>query len=329
MNKVTRHVPVLLKEVLSTISPKAGGVYVDATLGGGGHFFSLLNAIPENTNPRSVYIGFDHDESAVRRIIRQIEVDFKERFTNTRENVYELTTPSKRILLINKNFETLSEELALSKIYKVDGIIADLGTSQDQLDDLTRGFSFLETGSLDMRMDSKLQIKASDLLKILTRQELIKLFNNLADIKGKEGEWIVEEIMKAREHGDIKTTDELKKIITRAVPLKSVGSRTKGIRNRRNLEARVFQALRIAVNHELDSLQQFLPQAFETLEAFGVLVVISFHSGEDRIVKHYVRSLVEQEVADYVHKLVRPSISEIKYNAKSSSARLRAIRKIK
>lgn len=322
MNNKTKHIPVLLNEVIELLAPQTGGIYVDATLGGGGHFERMIETAGDNA--KTTFIGFDHDKKAIQRVQDQLKLKFGREFTKIRENIYELVTDKDRILLINSNFENISKELDLIGIDKVDGIVADLGTSQDQLEDTERGFSFIESGPLDMRMDNRLGVKASDLLKVLSKQELFKLFNNLADL-GQEGRQIVDAIVSTREEKEIETTDDLRKIINRAVPLKSVGSRTEGIGNKRNLEARVFQALRIAVNHELFSLQQFLPQAYETLSSSGKLIIISFHSGEDRIVKHYFKDLINQKKADYLEKLLIPSPSEIRLNTRSSSAKLRAV----
>jgi len=291
----SKHIPVLSKEVTAIIQPKKGGVYVDATLGGGGHLKMLIDNLEGKSRKVTKFIALDQDEEAIERFVDP-----------DKENI--------EIQLFNENFEDLKKVLEKAKIKKIDGILADLGTSQDQIEGKTRGFSFQRDEPLDMRMDKDAKVTAADLVNGLNAQELINLFTRLSDL-GDVARKLAKGIIKEREKQPILTTKQLVNVIHQAV-------------HRAQLEARVFQALRIAVNHELDSLRHFLPQAFETLDAKGKFVVISFHSGEDRLVKKYFKELVREKKAKYLAELISPSSEEIIKNSRSSSAKLRSIEKL-
>jgi len=291
----SKHIPVLSKEVTAIIQPKKGGVYVDATLGGGGHLKMLIDNLEGKSRKVTKFIALDQDEEAIERFVDP-----------DKENI--------EIQLFNENFEDLKKVLEKAKIKKIDGILADLGTSQDQIEGKARGFSFQRDEPLDMRMDKDAKVTAADLVNGLNAQELINLFTRLSDL-GDVARKLAKGIIKEREKQPILTTKQLVNVIHQAV-------------HRAQLEARVFQALRIAVNHELDSLRHFLPQAFETLDAKGKFVVISFHSGEDRLVKKYFKELVREKKAKYLAELISPSSEEIIKNSRSSSAKLRSIEKL-
>ena len=307
----TKHVPVMLEEAIDLMDPKEGGVYVDSTLGGGGHFLKLIERAK-----KGIFIGIDQDQEAIDRVASQLDQQKSEH---------------QKVILKQSNFENIAEILKEAGVKKVDAILADLGTSQDQLEAEGRGFSFLLDEPLDMRMDMSTTVTAADLLNGLSRRELIELFNKLADLYGISNK-LVEKIVTVRQERPILTTKQLTDLIRQAVQkstrTNSVGSLMKTPKYGDKLEARVFQALRIAVNHELYSLKQFLPKAFETLDANGKLVVISFHSGEDRIVKDFFKEKVNQKQAIFIEKLLLPGADEIVANQRSSSAKLRVIQKI-
>ncbi|KKQ34558.1 MAG: Ribosomal RNA small subunit methyltransferase H 1 [candidate division WS6 bacterium GW2011_GWA2_37_6] len=353
----TKHIPVLKKEVMELIKQRPGGVLVDATLGGAGHFTAIVeeflkgdrsseNGDQGKQSLKTTFIGIDQDEKATNRFANYLEKtgnwqqENKEKDECTRRFLHK--EQNVEINLINENFENLDSILKNLGVRKTDFVLADLGTSQDQLEEEGRGFSFLRDEPLDMRMDKKLQVTAADLINGLSKKELIELFNKLADLQSVSFK-LVKQIVEHRKYEPILTTKQLVELIRQAVHghtarFKSVGSLasegssktylSKTPKYGDKLEARVFQTLRIAVNHELGSLRRFLPKAFETLNANGKLVIISFHSGEDRIVKDYFRDKVNKQKAEQLEKLLLPSAVEIQENKRSSSARLRAIQKI-
>lgn len=299
----TKHKTVLLQEAVDSLNIKPRGTYIDVTLGGGGHSLEILKQM----DYQGKLIAFDLDAEAIKRFeALLIENDIKN------ENL--------EVIIVNDNFIELESVLLKNKITKVDGILADLGLSTDQYLDSNIGISFLENSELDMRIDKTKQVKAKDLLNGLYEKELIKLFEDLADIKF--AKQLAREIVQYRKDKSIETTKDLKAIVQKVVPF----SYRKGVQ--RNPEAKVFQALRIAVNDELLNLRSLLPLAFETLDFGGRLAVISFHSGEDRIVKNFFREKKDNNKIEYVFKLLTPSEEEQKANPRSSSAKLRVVEKI-
>jgi len=311
----TKHVPVLLQAALNCLQPKTGGTYLDATLGGAGHALKILDSLSQ----AGKLIAIDQDNLALINFSKQLQT--KGFVVIKEENNYTNLLKGKlQVTLIHANFRNLRQVLKQVQIDCLSGVIADLGLSTDQLSEATRGFSFLAESELDMRMDKDLTITAKDLLNGLYKGELQKLFEKLGDISfaGK----LAQEIVKMRLSKPITTTGQLKALVQKIVPYKS----RKG--TNKHPEAKVFQALRIAVNDELNALREFLPQAFETLCPGGKLVIISFHSGEDRIVKNYFKEQVAEDNAKFISKLLKPTVEEIKINARSSSAKLRAIEKL-
>ncbi|MCA9383175.1 16S rRNA (cytosine(1402)-N(4))-methyltransferase RsmH [Candidatus Dojkabacteria bacterium] len=299
----TKHKTVLLQEAVDSLNIKPRGTYIDVTLGGGGHSLEILKQM----DYQGKLIAFDLDAEAIKRFeALLIENNIKN------ENL--------EVIIVNDNFIELESVLLKNKITKVDGILADLGLSTDQYLDSNIGISFLENSELDMRIDKTKQVKAKDLLNGLYEKELIKLFEDLADIKF--AKQLAREIVQYRKDKSIETTKDLKAIVQKVVPF----SYRKGVQ--RNPEAKVFQALRIAVNDELLNLRSLLPLAFETLDFGGRLAVISFHSGEDRIVKNFFREKKDNNKIEYVFKLLTPSEEEQKANPRSSSAKLRVVEKI-
>jgi len=292
------HKPVLLKETIDSINVKEGGTYLDVTLGGGGHTMLIL----ERLNGKGNLVVMDVDKTALENFKqRLIEEGYKESGTD-------LSRGKVQVILVNENFRNLDEILKNLEIKEFNGIIADLGLSTDQIYQV-EGISYLKNTELDMRLDDQLGVKASDLLNALYKTELENMFKNLADIKFEKE--LARKIIEYRKTRPFKTTTQLKHLIQEVVPL----YKRKG--TYKNPEAKVFQALRIAVNDE-----------FEALAQEGILSIISFHSGEDRIVKNFIRDTEEKGQAEIVEKLIKPSQQEINTNPRSSSARLRVMRKL-
>jgi 16S rRNA (cytosine1402-N4)-methyltransferase len=287
------HVPVMVEEVLGLIDPKSSGVYLDATVGTGGHAEAILKAAPGCT-----LIGMDRDEEAL-SICRERLIGFG--------NVH----------LAKERFSRMREVMENAGFSAVDGILMDLGTSMMQLKRPERGFGFLSDAPLDMRMDVSQEFTAADIVNSYPEKEI-------ADIIWKYGEErhsrrIARAIVRARMRKGIGTCRELSEIIVKAV----------GWRGRIHPATRTFQALRIAVNSELDELQEALTAGAGILDARGRFCVMSYHSLEDRIVKHTFRAMVrEGGFASLTKKPVRPGEEEKRVNPSSRSARLRAIERL-
>jgi len=294
----TKHVPVLLQPIIDSLQPINDGVYIDATLGGGGHSKEILKNLKSGE-----LTAFDISKEACEEFERQIPE------LNINKNV--------RVRVINTNFKNIDEYI--SNKGKVSGIIADLGFSTDQLEQV-KGLSFLNDQELDMRMDPTLTVKASDLLNGLYAKELENLFWKYGDIRFAKK--LAESICKVRAVKPINKTNDLNLIIQRIVPF--------GLRkgDNKHPEAKVYQALRIAVNDELNSLNSFLGKGFDLLGPGGKFAIITFHSGEDKIVKSYFGHLVDVNLARFVARLIKPSDEEIKLNKNSRSAHLRVIEKL-
>jgi len=317
MENKTKHIPVLLQETIGNLELKSGDCFIDATLGGGGHFFALLTNLKGNGSA----IGIDEDKRAIIRVKEKlINEGFKVMSTEDKKNI--LSKNGIKITLLNENFINLDKEKKLINENPIKVIIADLGLSTDQIEDEKLGFSYQnDYADLDMRLNTDTQVKAKDLLNGLYKKELEKMFFELGDISFTK--ILVREILKTREKTPFQTVGQLKNIIQRIVPFYS----RRG--TNRHPEAKVFQAIRIAVNQELHNLQCFLPLAFETLASGGRIGVISFHSGEDRIVKNYFRDLVEKDDAKYINdeRYYIAKQEELFTNKKSHSAKLRIVTK--
>jgi len=264
MNKVATkvnqpvHKTVLLKEAIDYLNPVEGGTYVDATVGLGGHSMQLL----EMSGYRSKIIGLDVDEGAL-MYSEQYLKPFKSQVT-----------------LVNKNFVDIDSAVRELGVEKVDGIIADLGMSSFQLENDNRGFSFSGNGPLDMRMDIKLQFTAFDLLNEMTAEEIEGLIKKYGEESFSKR--ISESIVKARESGPLQTSAELAEIVSNSIPKRFHSKK-------RHPATKTFQALRIAVNNEIDNLKIFIEKAVGLLKSGGRLIIISFHSLEDRVVKNYFK----------------------------------------
>ncbi|MCD4811693.1 16S rRNA (cytosine(1402)-N(4))-methyltransferase RsmH [bacterium] len=290
------HVPVLLEECLESLSIKPEGFYIDCTLGDGGHSYKMLSRL----SSQGLLLSIDQDQHAI---------DFVKDF-------YEVPT---NWILVNSNFSKISQILTDKGITKEpDGILMDLGLSSRQLEDShNRGFSYqADNEPLDMRMDQKLGVSALDMLKALSEKELIKLFR----VYGEER--FARSISKKIKNNisEIETVGDLTRLIYGAVPAAP---------NQKNPSRRVFQALRIAVNDELNSLKQGLDKSFELLAANGRLSVIAFHSLEDRIVKEFFDKQVDEGKGTLLFKKIAiSSKEELEKNPRASSAKLRTIIKI-
>ena len=285
------HATVMRDEVIRAIAPRPGGVYVDATLGGGGHVVALLEA-----EPRARIVALDRDPVAVEA---------------ARER---LATVADRVTLVQAAFSGVREQLDRLGIDRVDGLMADLGVSSPQLDDPERGMSFRREGPIDMRMDREAGETALELLERLTDDELANVIYDYGDER--RSRRIARSIKKALAAGELRTTLDLRRAIVRAVGPARVG----GI----DPATRSFQALRIAVNRELDELTDLLAALPGVVRPGGVAAVLSFQSLEDRLVK---RAFAVAPWTPLTKKPQTPTDEECSVNARARSAKLRAARR--
>jgi 16S rRNA (cytosine1402-N4)-methyltransferase len=311
----TAHVPVLADEVVSMLAPAPGGVHVDATIGGGGHAERILTA----TDPDGRLLGIDADEAAIARTKARLGRRF-----------------GRRLVLRQGNFRDLATFAPGAGFAAVDGCLFDLGLSSDELADHSRGFGIRTGGPLDMRFDTARGLPASELLASLDQQELTALLRKYGEepFAGR----IARAIVEARRVGSIDTAEELAALVERAAPSGAPG------RRRVHPATRVFQALRIAVNEELDALEAGLLAAVDLLKPGGRLVVLSYHSLEDRIVKRFLQAERrgctcppeapvcicgrQPRLRLVVPKGIVPTPAEIAANPRARSARLRAAERL-
>jgi len=290
------HTPVLRDEVLEYLAIRPGSVIVDATVGLGGH----ARALAEAAGPAGVIIGLDVDPANLdqaRRRLEGVPADLK---------------------LYHANFRELDDVLSAEKVDRVDAILADLGVASTQLDEPTRGFSFMRDGPLDMRMDPRLETTAADLVNRLKERELSDLlFYNAQEMKSRH---IARHICEARKAKRITTTLALVDVVCAALRVNPVSRRSKI-----HPATRTFQALRMAVNDELGALHALLQAAPRRLAAGGRIAVISFHSVEDKPVKQDFRQRKNERVYDILTKKpVTATAAERDANPRSRSAKLRA-----
>lgn len=300
------HIPVLQKQVIEYLNPQSNENFIDGTIGEGGHTLAIL----EKNGPRGKVLGIDRDPNQIENCKLKIEnfKQFKE-----------------RVILVCDNFANINKIVKREKFKKVQGILLDLGMSSWHLQESGQGFSFLKDELLIMRYDWKSQNLNSRFKNELIAERIINTWSEseIEKILREYGEErfskrIAKEIIEARKISPIETTFQLVAIIKKAVPI--------WYQHRRIHPAtKTFQALRIAVNDELNNLKIVLPQALEILETEGRLVVISFHSLEDRVVKNFFRdSQKEKRLRILTPKPIRPSVEEVKTNPRSRSAKLRA-----
>jgi 16S rRNA (cytosine1402-N4)-methyltransferase len=307
------HEPVLLREILESLNLKPGGIYVDGTVGGGGHARGILGA----TAPGGILVGIDRDDDALAEARRVLE-PFGE-----------------RKLLVKGNYADMKEILARLGIAGVDGIVLDLGVSSHQIETGERGFSFTQPAPLDMRMDRDEPLTAREIVNKADPRELKRILR----LYGEELQAgrIARAIAEKRKAGPIETTDELAGIIVAAMPAHMRHGRI-------HPATRTFQALRIAVNDELTSVARGLASGIESLKEGGRLSVISFHSLEDRMVKDIFRDAsrgctcppdlpvcacgVKPRLRVITRKPVRPGRDEVDRNPRARSAKLRTAERI-
>ena len=290
------HIPVLLEESINGLNLQPGGIYVDVTYGGGGHSLRILDRLQGGK-----LIAFDQDEDALQNLI-----------------------DDDRLIFVNHNFKFLKNFLRYHGISKVDGILADLGVSSHDFDQPDRGFSFRFDGQLDMRMN---QSAAKDAISVINEYDAVRLgvmFREYGEIQNWRN--LAQTIEQARATQKIVTVTQFLNAISRCVPAKI----------EKKYLAQVFQALRIEVNNEMDALKAFLESTLELLNPGGRLVVISYHSLEDRMVKNFMRSgridgKTEQDFFGHYHlpievitrKVIVPDEEETRRNPRARSAKLR------
>ncbi|MDP3988456.1 MAG: 16S rRNA (cytosine(1402)-N(4))-methyltransferase RsmH [Candidatus Levybacteria bacterium] len=291
------HVPVLLKEVIDYLNISPGKKYIDATLGGGGHTFEILKQ-------RGKVLGVDFDEEAIAYVVEKLK---------TQKSKFKV---GEDLVLVRGNFKDIDKIAHSYGFDKVNGILFDLGVSSHQIDEASRGFSFQKEAPLDMRMSKELKVKASDLVNILTKGELYELFTKLGEEYHALA--ISNDIIRARRVKPIETTGELARIV------RNIYGRSGKI----DPATRVFQALRIAVNDELNNLKEVLPKAVRLLKKDAVLLVIAFHSLEDRIVKNSFKDFQKERIGEILTKKpIIPALDEQIKNKRSRSSKLRVFKK--
>lgn len=292
------HYPVMYREVLEYISPADKQVIVDATCGVGSHALKILPQMRED----SFYIGIDKDAESLRMARARLE------------------SYGNRVVLVNEDFRNIGSVLDTLHIPQVSAILLDLGISTYQLSDAERGFSFSREGPLDMRMDRQSFLCAADLVNNLSEKELATIFEKFGEERFARK--IAQVLVRERRRAPFSTTSQLRDVIVHTLPLRSRKYKI-------HPATRVFQALRIAVNRELDCLHEGIEEAIARLSPGGVLVAISFHSLEDRIVKHTLkRHSLTKEVSILTKKPLVPGEAELGENKASRSAKLRAAEKI-
>ena len=295
------HTPVLLAESVEGLNIIEDGIYVDATYGGGGHSRKILSRLGK----KGQLIAFDQDFDSKSNLI-----------------------DDNRLLFINENFMYLKKFLKLNNISKLDGILADFGVSSYQIDKPERGFSYRFEADLDMRMDNNSSLTAQEIINKYTSEDLNKMFRNYGELNNaKKITW---EIINNRKKNEIKTTTQLNDILHPLIPNR--------ISNK--ILSRVYQAIRIEVNNELEAIRSLLKQTVELLRVGGRISLISYHSLEDRIVKRFFKTgkfqgEIEKDIyGNYslpykiVEKLIVPNQTEINRNIRARSAKLRIAERI-
>lgn len=286
------HLPVLVKEVLELLSISEGGIYVDATIGLGGHTTAILSRL----GAKGRVIGIDRDAEALKMTAERLE--------------------DQRLTLRQGSFSDIKKIVESEGIKETDGVLFDLGVSMMQLKDFRRGFSFYSDERLDMRMDKNSELSAWDVVNRYPERELVRVLKEYGEEYAAPK--IVREIVRARDRKMIDTCSELAEIVFRAI----------GKRGKTHPATRTFQALRIEVNREIQELEQGLDESLALLKKGGRLCVISYHSLEDRTVKNFVRVNTRKgSLSPLSKKPFSPSIEERRSNPSSRSAKLRGAEK--
>ncbi len=296
-NKQSYHIPVLLNECIDALKIKPDGIYIDVTFGGGGHSREIF----KHLSPKGKLIAFDQDQDA-------------------KENVWN----ADNFIFVAANFEHINNHLRALGIKKVDGILADLGVSSHQFDEVKRGFSFRGNAKLDMRMNQDAELSAQEVVNNYTEEELIRIFRNYGEIKNPRK--LALTIISERLSKKIKTTGELTDILEKCAPK----------HKEHKYFAQVFQAIRIEVNQEMKVLESFLIQCEKILNPKGRLAIMSYHSLEDRLVKNYMKrgslsGKIEKDFfgnvlkpfTEIIRKPIIPNKEEIENNSRARSAKLR------
>lgn len=326
---IYKHVPVMLDEIIKYLNPSLGQYFIDCTLGGGGYTFKIAELVGE----KGLVLGIDMDNLAIENAKEKIKINKSTGHFN-----------GKNIILANDNFKNLKkivqekipQKLIFEEKYNIfDGIVFDLGLSSAQLNDSSRGFSFQRNDPLNMAFGDVEDQKTERIINKFNLKALTKIFREYGEEKYAYS--IAKGIEKARKEKKIKTTDELVKIISDNVP----GS----YKNKKiHFATKVFQALRIATNNELKNIEEVLPQVLKLLKPGGRIAVVSFHSLEDRIVKHFFKKESidcicppeipmcqcdhQKQIKIITKKPLRPSMEEMKVNPRARSALLRVALKI-
>ena len=305
-----KHVSVMLEEVLNALDVKPNGTYLDCTLGGGGH----ARAIGERLNERSLLIGIDRDEAAIQAAEKK------------------LTGLTCNVKILRGNFSELDKILDEAGVEELDGVIFDLGISSHQIDTAERGFSYMKDSPLDMRMDKRQDLTAREVINSYDEDRLTKIFREYGEER--HSKRAAAAVCRARKISAIETTGELVKIIEQVVPHTPHGGHP---------AKRIFQAIRIEVNGELEILAASLQKAVARLKIGGRLAVITFHSLEDRIVKETFRTLAQGCICPknfpvcvcnhkaqikILGKARTPTLTETELNSRAKSAKLRVAEKI-
>ena len=280
------HQPVMVKEVIENLITNKDGIYIDCTFGGGGHSKKILENIGKNAR----LIGFDQDEDVVKNV----------------ENISD-----NRFNFIKSNFKYIGNFLDYLNIDYIDGVFADLGVSSYQIDTPNRGFSTRYNGDLDMRMNVNNPKNAYDIINRYSEKDLIYIFENYGELYNSKK--IAQIIIKNRYYKKIKTTDDLKEILLTNIKIP--------LSYKNRFLAQVFQALRIEVNDELTNLEVFLNKITSKLKENGRIVILSYHSLEDRIVKNFAKN--NKNLTPLFPKPLTPTKDEISSNSRSRSAKLR------
>lgn len=285
------HTPVLLKEAIDALQVHKGLRYIDGTLGGGGHTALILEK-------GGYVLAIDRDEDAV-------------------QNARKKLGNKKELTIVKGNFREIKEIAEQNGFVGCDGIILDLGTSAHQLEDPSRGFSFKRHEKLDMRMDKNQNLSAFEIINKWSKNDLVDIFQRYGEES--EAKKIAEQIVKERKSKEIIYADNLAEIISEAKKRSEVGIHP---------ATKAFQAIRIAVNDELNALKDVLSAGIEILGSGGRFVIISFHSLEDRIVKQTFKDFERKNKGEIITKKpIMPSFAEIKINKKARSAKLRVFKK--
>jgi len=292
----TIHIPVLSKETIEVLIDGGGKTYIDCTVGTGGHSVEILTQTPNDV----IVIGIDKDGESLKIARKKLEPF------------------GSRSKLLKGGFEDIEKLIEPLDVGPISGILFDLGMSSFQLDAPKRGFSFREDGPLDMRFDTEQELTAEEVIKTTSQEKLLELFKKLGEEKWSRR--LSRVITERKANKEFETTLELSDFIRKNIPRRAAHKTL----------ARVFQAIRITVNNELEDLKKGLLESFNILDIGGRMTLITYHSLEDRIVKNFFRLLKSAELITVINpRCARPSKSERLRNRRSRSARLRAMKKIK